>query len=58
MAVRRNEFGNEEGVVCVGKAQAKAPSFRTEARRTLWTGQTDEPLRPLSAVAGTSGGSF
>lgn len=40
MAERLQEFQAEEGVVFVGKAQEKAPVYRTEKRRNPRTGQS------------------
>jgi len=40
MAERLKDFRTEEGVVFVGKAQEKAPVFRTEKRRNPRTGQS------------------
>src|SRR6516225_2589020 len=39
MAERLRSFPHDEGVVFVGKAQEKAPVFRTERRRSPTTGQ-------------------
>ncbi len=39
MAEHLREFGKEEGVVFIGKAQEKTPVFRTEKRRSPTTGR-------------------
>jgi len=40
MAERLKKFSAEEGIVFIGKAQEKAPVFRTEGRRNPRTGQS------------------
>jgi len=39
MAEHLREFGKEEGIVFIGKAQEKTPVFRTEKRRSPTTGR-------------------